>query len=149
MIVDDYAHHPSEISATLSGARAAWPGRRLVAVFQPHLYTRTRDFAGEFGVALSSADLVFVTDVYPAREQPIEGVSGRLISETARKAGAPVTYLPDETGGGRDAADVVEAALKPGDMVVTMGAGDIDELARRLAARRAEAGGMGRVGAGA
>ena len=149
MIVDDYAHHPSEISATLSGARAAWPGRRLVAVFQPHLYTRTRDFAGEFGVALSSADLVFVTDVYPAREQPIEGVSGRLISETARKAGAPVTYLPDETGGGRDAADVVEAALKPGDMIVTMGAGDIDELARLLAARRAEAGGRGRVGAGA
>jgi UDP-N-acetylmuramate-alanine ligase len=76
-------------------------------------------------------------------------VSGRLISETARKAGAPVTYLPDETGGGREAADVVEAALKPGDMIVTMGAGDIDELARLLAARRAEAGGRGRVGAGA
>ena len=149
MIVDDYAHHPSEISATLSGARAAWPERRLVAVFQPHLYTRTRDFAGEFGIALSGADLVFVTDVYPAREQPIEGVSGRLISEAARKAGAPVTYLPDETTGGRDATDVVEAALRSGDMVVTLGAGDIDELARRLVARRADAGGRGRVGAGA
>ncbi|MGH7567068.1 MAG: UDP-N-acetylmuramate--L-alanine ligase [Gemmatimonadota bacterium] len=149
MIVDDYAHHPSEIAATLSGARAAWPQRRLVAVFQPHLYTRTRDFAGEFGIALSSADLVFVTDVYPAREQPIEGVSGRLISEAAQKAGAPVTYLPDETTGGRDPADVVEALLGFGDMVVTLGAGDIDELARRLAARRADAGGRGRVGAGA
>lgn len=149
MIVDDYAHHPSEILATLSGARAAWPGRRLVAVFQPHLYTRTRDFAGEFGVALSSADLVFVTDVYPAREQPIEGVSGRLVSEAARKAGAPMTYLPDETADGREAADVVGAALRPGDMLVTLGAGDIGELARRLAARSADAGGRGRVGAGA
>lgn len=149
MIVDDYAHHPSEIAATLSGARGAWPDRRVVAVFQPHLYTRTRDFAGEFGVALSAADLVFVTDVYPAREQPIEGVSGRLVSEAARKAGAPVRYMPDETAGGHSAADVVEAVLRPGDLLVTLGAGDIDELARQLAARRAGNGGRSRVGAGA
>jgi UDP-N-acetylmuramate--alanine ligase len=149
MIVDDYAHHPSEIAATLSGARAAWPARRLVAVFQPHLYTRTRDFAGEFGVALSAADLVFVTDVYAAREQPIEGVSGRLVSEAARKAGAPVKYLPDETGSEGDAVDVVDAALRPGDLIVTLGAGDIDDLAQRLAARRADIGGRGRVGASA
>jgi UDP-N-acetylmuramate--alanine ligase len=149
MIVDDYAHHPSEITATLSGARAAWPARRLVAVFQPHLYTRTRDFAGEFGVALSAADLVFVTDVYAAREEPIAGVSGRLVSDATRKAGAPVKYLPDETGARGEAADVVEAALKPGDLIVTLGAGDIDELARRLAARRADIGGRGRVGASA
>jgi UDP-N-acetylmuramate--alanine ligase len=147
MIVDDYAHHPSEIAATLAAARAGWRERRLVAVFQPHLYTRTRDFAGEFGIALSSADLVFVTDVYPAREQPIEGVSGRLVSDAARKAGAPVTYLPEV--GDADDADVVSAALRPGDLVVTLGAGDIDDLARRLVARRAEAGGRGRVGAGA
>jgi UDP-N-acetylmuramate--alanine ligase len=146
MIVDDYAHHPSEIAATLSGARAGWPERRLVAVFQPHLYTRTRDFAGEFGIALSSADLVFVTDVYPAREQPIEGVTGRLVSDAARKAGAPVRYLPEV---GEDEAEVVSAALRPGDLVVTLGAGDIGGLARRLVARRAEAGGRGHVGAGA
>ena len=149
MIVDDYAHHPSEIAATLSGARGAWPDRRIVAVFQPHLYTRTRDFAGEFGVALSAADLVFVTDVYPARERPIEGVSGRLVSEAARKAGAPVRYMPDETAGGHSATDVVEAVLRPGDLLVTLGAGDIDELARQLAARRAGNGGRSRVGAGA
>jgi len=136
MIVDDYAHHPSEIAATLSGAREAWPERRIVAVFQPHLYSRTRDFAGEFGTALAGADLVFVTDVYAAREDPIEGVSGRLISEAAREARAAVRYLPDETASGRDAAEVVDEALEPGDMVVTLGAGDIDELARRLAARR-------------
>ena len=147
MIVDDYAHHPSEIAATLAGARAGWPERRLVAVFQPHLYTRTRDFAGEFGIALSSADLVFVTDVYAAREQPIEGVSGRLVSDAARKAGAPVTYLPEV--GEADDADVVSAALRSGDLVVTLGAGDIDGLARRLVARRADLGGRGRVGAGA
>ena len=149
MIVDDYAHHPSEIAATLSGARAAWPEKRVVAVFQPHLYTRTRDFAGEFGIALSAADLVFVTDVYPAREQPIEGVSGRVVCEAARKAGAPVRYMPEETAGGYAAADVVEAALRPGDLLVTLGAGDIDELARQLAARRAGNGGRSRVGAGA
>jgi UDP-N-acetylmuramate--alanine ligase len=136
MIVDDYAHHPSEIAATLSGAREAWPERRIVAVFQPHLYSRTRDFADAFGIALAGADLVFVADVYAAREDPIEGVSGRLVSEAARGARAAVRYLPDETAAGRDAADVVDEALEPGDMVLTMGAGDIDELARRLAARR-------------
>lgn len=147
MIVDDYAHHPSEIAATLAGARSGWPERRLVAVFQPHLYTRTRDFAGEFGSALAAADLVFVTDVYRAREQPIEGVSGRLVSDAATRAGADVTYLPD--AGEADDAEVVRAALRAGDMVVTLGAGDIDGLARRLVALRADAGGRGRVGAGA
>ena len=136
MIVDDYAHHPSEIAATLSGAREGWPERRIVAVFQPHLYTRTRDFAAEFGVALAGADVVFVTDVYAAREEPIEGVSGRLVSEAARAARAAVRYLPDETAGGRDAAEVVEEALEPGDLVVTLGAGDINDLARRLVERR-------------
>jgi UDP-N-acetylmuramate--alanine ligase len=136
MIVDDYAHHPSEIAATLAGAREAWPERRIVAVFQPHLYTRTRDFAAEFGVALAGADLVFVTEVYASREHPIEGVSGRLVSEAAREARAAVRYLPDETAGGRDVADVVEEALEPGDMVVTLGAGNIGELARRLVERR-------------
>ncbi|MFN2384424.1 MAG: UDP-N-acetylmuramate--L-alanine ligase [Gemmatimonadota bacterium] len=146
MVVDDYAHHPSEIAATLAGARAGWPERRLVAVFQPHLYTRTRDFAGEFGGALAAADLVFVTDVYRAREQPIEGVSGRLVSDAASRAGAEVTYLPDV--GEADYAEVVRAALQPGDMVVTLGAGDIDGLARQLVALRADAGGRGRVGAG-
>jgi UDP-N-acetylmuramate--alanine ligase len=82
-----------------------------------------------------------VTDVYPARELPIEGVSGRLVSEAARKAGAPVRYLPDETAGGRDALDVVEALLRPGDLIVTLGAGDIDDLARRLVASRTRNGG--------
>jgi UDP-N-acetylmuramate--alanine ligase len=116
-------------------------------VFQPHLYSRTRDFAPDFGDALAAAGLVFVTEVYAAREEPIPGVGGRLVADAAVRAGATVRYLPDETAGGADAVQVVEGALLPGDLVVTLGAGDIDGLARRLAARRAEAGGRGRVGA--
>ncbi len=131
LIVDDYAHHPSEIAATLASARSGWPGRRLVAVFQPHLYSRTRDLAREFGAALSSADLVFVTDVYAAREEPIAGVSGRLVSDAARTASAEAIDV--ENGA---AADVVAGRLRPGDLVVTMGAGDIDRVARDLARRR-------------
>ncbi|HET9332137.1 MAG TPA: cyanophycin synthetase, partial [Gemmatimonadota bacterium] len=147
MIVDDYAHHPSEIAATLAAARAGWKDRRVVAVFQPHLYSRTRDFAADFGDALEAAGLVFVTDVYAAREAPIPGVTGRLVADAAAKAGATVRYLPDEVAAEADAVAIVEGALRPGDLVVTLGAGDIDGLARQLVARRVEAGGRGRVGA--
>src|SRR5690606_31979210 len=76
MVVDDYAHHPTEAKATLQAARSGWPDRRLVAVFQPHLYSRTRDLADEFGMSFFDADVLVITDVYPSREQPIEGVSG-------------------------------------------------------------------------
>lgn len=135
-IVDDYAHHPTEIAATLAGAREAWPERRLVAVFQPHLYSRTRDFAAAFGEALTEADVVFVTDVYPAREKPIQGVTGELVSEAARASGAAdVTFLPDPDDVGR-----VAERIRPGDVVVTLGAGDIDRLARRLAGAPARPG---------
>lgn len=130
LIVDDYAHHPSEIAATLASARSGWPGRRIVAVFQPHLYSRTRALAREFGAALAEADLVFVTDVYAAREAPLPGVSGRLVSAAARAASADAVDV--ENG----AADAVLDRLRPGDMIVTMGAGDIDCLARELARRR-------------
>ncbi|MDX1624128.1 MAG: UDP-N-acetylmuramate--L-alanine ligase [Gemmatimonadota bacterium] len=130
-IVDDYAHHPTEVEATLRGARQAWPDRRIVAVFQPHLFSRTRDFADAFGEALLFADVVFVTDVYPAREEPIEGVSGELVSDAARAAGAAdVTFLPDAEDAG-----AVAHRLEPGDVVVTLGAGDIHRLARRLAGK--------------
>ncbi|HEX6926151.1 MAG TPA: UDP-N-acetylmuramate--L-alanine ligase [Longimicrobiaceae bacterium] len=128
MVVDDYAHHPTELTATLRAARSAFPERRLVAVFQPHLYSRTRDFAAEFGRALALADLVFVTDVYPARERPIEGVTGELLVKTAAEAGATVHYLPDR-------AEVVECLLRelrPGDLCLTLGAGDLNEAAREL-----------------
>jgi UDP-N-acetylmuramate--alanine ligase len=137
LIVDDYAHHPSEIAATLASARSGWPGRRIVAVFQPHLYTRTRALATEFGAALAGADLVFVTDVYAAREDPLPGVSGRLVSAAARAASADAVDV--ENG----AADAVAARLRPGDLVVTMGAGDIDRVARELARRRSVGSGDG------
>jgi UDP-N-acetylmuramate--alanine ligase len=127
-IVDDYAHHPTEISATLSAARKGYPEARLVAVFQPHLYSRTRDFAEEFGRALALADRVIVTDVYAAREAPIPGVTGELVAHAARRAGAEVTYLAER----REVPEAVAALLQPGDLCLTLGAGDLDLAARDI-----------------
>jgi UDP-N-acetylmuramate--alanine ligase len=128
VVVDDYAHHPTELAATLRAARSAYPDRRLVAVFQPHLYSRTRDFAAEFGRALALADLTFVTDIYAAREEPIPGVSGELIAEHAAAAGAAVHYLTE-----RDSVtERVAEHLRAGDLCITLGAGDLDEAARDL-----------------
>jgi UDP-N-acetylmuramate--alanine ligase len=142
VIVDDYAHHPTELEATLSSARLGWPKRRLVAVFQPHLYSRTRDFAEEFGEALCRADVVYVTDIYPAREHPIPGVTGELVADAARRAGArDVTLLT----GDMDPLETVADRVNRGDVVITLGAGDIDRLARGLAALRAEGNANGEV----
>lgn len=132
VVVDDYAHHPTEVAATIAAARGAHPDRRLVVAFQPHLYTRTRDFSGEFGEALVGADLVALTDVYPAREAPIPGVTGELVVDAARAAGAgEVLYLPtiDEL------VDRLTEILREGDLLVTMGAGDITTAGRRVLAR--------------
>ena len=125
VVIDDYAHHPTEIRATLAAARALFPGRRLVAAFQPHLFSRTRDFAEDFGRALAGADVVWVTDVFPARERPIPGVTAALIVEAARVAGASnVLYHP-----GLDAlAPALAQELRSGDVLVTMGAGSIEVL---------------------
>ncbi|BCI53880.1 UDP-N-acetylmuramate--L-alanine ligase [Mycolicibacterium litorale] len=127
-VFDDYAHHPTEVAATLAALRAvtdqAGAGRAVV-VFQPHLYSRTETFAREFGAALSAADLVFVLDVYGAREQPIAGVSGASVAE---HVSAPVTYLPDISA----VADRVAGAVRPGDVVVTMGAGDVTMLGPQI-----------------
>ena len=130
LVVDDYAHHPTEIAATISAARLAYPDRRLVAVFQPHLYSRTRDFALEFGRSLARADVIFVTDIYPARERPIPGVTGEVIAVHARDAGATVHYVADRA---RITAVVAEA-LRSGDLCLTLGAGDLDQAARELVA---------------
>ncbi|CAN5841952.1 UDP-N-acetylmuramate--L-alanine ligase [soil metagenome] len=128
LLIDDYAHHPTELSATLSAARASYPNRRLVAVFQPHLYSRTRDFAAEFGRALSLADLIFVTDVYGAREAPIQGVTGEMVLAYALERGADAHYLPDRSS----VTDHVADRLQPGDLCITLGAGDLDDVAREL-----------------
>ena len=135
-VVDDYAHHPTEISATLSAARAVYPGRRIVAAFQPHLYSRTRDLAREFGVALAAADAAWVTDVYAAREQPLAGVTGDLVVQAARAAGmTAVHYAPTLPELQRALAE----SLGEGDVCVAMGAGDIDVAVRAVYARLREA----------
>lgn len=124
MIVDDYAHHPTELRVTLQSARDGWK-RRLVAVFQPHLYSRTRDFYKEFAAALSIADEALITDIYPAREEPIEGVSARLIQEAAPEK---IRYVADKD----DLPQVLSDFCLPGDLVIFAGAGDIHQTAQEF-----------------
>jgi UDP-N-acetylmuramate--alanine ligase len=127
-VIDDYAHHPTEIRATLDAARAAFPRRRVVAAFQPHLYSRTRDLAVDFGSALATADVVFLTDIYPAREQPIAGVTAGLIADALARSGKPVAWQ-----GGRTAlAAALADTVRPGDVVLTLGAGDITRTGPEL-----------------
>jgi len=123
-VFDDYAHHPTEIVATLAAVRTLLEQSgdgRSIAVFQPHLYSRTKAFAEEFGQALDAADEVFVLDVFGAREQPLAGVSGASVAE---HVSAPVRYLPHFSA----AAEQVAAVAGPGDVIVTMGAGDVTLL---------------------
>jgi UDP-N-acetylmuramate--alanine ligase len=133
-VVDDYAHHPTEVAATIDAGRTQAP-RRVIAVFQPHLYSRTERLAREFGVALARADVVAVLDVYPAREraEDFPGVSGLLVAEAAADAanGRPVLWVP-----GFDAAErALRGVLREGDLCLVLGAGDVDGLGRRLASR--------------
>jgi UDP-N-acetylmuramate--alanine ligase len=140
-VYDDYAHHATEVAATLAAARALEP-RRLVAVFQPHLYSRTRYTHRDLGRALAHADVVVVLDVYPARERPEDfpGVSGRLVAEAAADyaGGRQVWWLPTQ----EEAARVLAGHSEPGDLVLTLGAGDVDRLAETLVA---QLGGDGRA----
>jgi UDP-N-acetylmuramate--alanine ligase len=133
LVIDDYAHHPTEVRATLEAARPL-AADRLVACFQPHLYSRTRLLAREFGRALALADLVVVLDVYPAREDAADfpGVSGLLVAQAAADAagGRPVWWLPRL----EDAERMLAAELGEGDLLLTLGAGNVDDLARRLVA---------------
>ena len=124
-VVDDYAHHPTEIRATLLAARTRFPGRRIVAVFQPHLYSRTRDFSTEFGKALAEADEVWVSEVYPAREAPIPGVSGVLVAQATLDAGAEHVFFHPNLS---EFAPALLGSLRPGDVCITLGAGSIEFL---------------------
>jgi UDP-N-acetylmuramate--alanine ligase len=137
-IYEDYAHHPTEVAATLRGARTLAP-RRLVAVFQPHLFSRTALLARDFGAALALADIAVVLDVYPAREraEDFPGVTGLVVAEATADAagGRPVYWLP----GFAAAEAVLGGLLRKGDLCVVMGAGDVDRLAHRLAAGETEA----------
>ncbi len=121
LVVDDYAHHPTEINASLAGIRSGWK-RRLVAVFQPHLFSRTRDFYAEFGRSFLNSDVFVCTDVYPAREKPIDGISGELIANAAKSYGHKnVIYEPDKT----KLPELLKEIYKKDDIVITLGAGDI------------------------
>lgn len=121
MVVDDYAHHPTETTATLAGIRAGWD-RRLIAVFQPHLFSRTRDFYQEFGRSFLNSDVFICTDVYPAREDPIEGVTGKLIADAASSFGhRNVIYVENKN----DIPKTLLSIKKTEDIIITMGAGDI------------------------
>ncbi len=121
-VVDDYAHHPTEIAATVAGARERFPGARLVVLFQPHLYSRTRHLAAELGAALAAADDVTVVDVYPAREEPLPGVTGKLVVEALSDLGVLAGWTPTvEQGAAR-----VSARARCGDVVLLLGAGDVD-----------------------
>jgi len=133
LVVDDYAHHPSEVKATVKAAHASWNGHRIVAVFQPHLYSRTSEFAVEFGWALSRADATYVAGIYPSRErtEDFPGVTGELVAEAARKAGAKeVTFEPDS----EQLLDSLRQEAGPDTLILFMGAGDITHLATRFAA---------------
>ncbi|WP_327400593.1 UDP-N-acetylmuramate--L-alanine ligase [Streptomyces sp. NBC_01288] len=133
-VIDSYAHHPTEMTADLEAMRAAASSARLLVVFQPHLFSRTQELGKEMGQALALADASLVLDIYPAREDPIPGITSDLIIEAARAAGADVTPV-------RDKADVPEAVAgmaKPGDLVLTMGAGDVTDLGPRILDRLAK-----------
>jgi UDP-N-acetylmuramate--alanine ligase len=125
IIVDDYAHHPTEIRATLAAARGGYPGRRVVALFQPHLYSRTRDFAQEFASALRTADVAMVAPIFAAREKPIDGVSARMIAE----AETGIEFLDRSNG---EIFNQLRRRLGPNDIFITMGAGDVHEIAEML-----------------
>ncbi|MEU6525646.1 UDP-N-acetylmuramate--L-alanine ligase [Streptomyces sp. NPDC046924] len=123
-VIDSYAHHPTEMTADLEAMRAAAGDARILVVFQPHLFSRTRELGKEMGQALTLADSSVVLDIYPAREDPIPGVTSELIIEAARAAGADVTPVHDKA----EIPDAVAGMTKPGDLVLTMGAGDVTDL---------------------
>ena len=133
-VIDDYAHHPTEVAATLEAARQAFPHSRIVAVFQPHLFSRTRDLAGEFGKALLGANFALVTDIYPSREQPIADVDSMLVVDAARRSGHRHVELCADWHAAREA---LVDEVGEGDVVLTLGAGDIYRLAAELAAEEA------------
>lgn len=129
-VIDDYAHHPTELRATLTAAREAFPNRRILAAFQPHLFSRTRDFAAEFGDALVAADHVFLADIYPAREKPIHGVTSQLIADAMTRRGLTPRWM----GPRGDVAAALKAEAREGDIVLTIGAGDITKSGPELLA---------------
>lgn len=128
LVIDDYAHHPTEIQATINAARSGWD-RRIIAVFQPHTFTRTKDFYKEFARSFDDADILIITDVYPAREAPIEGVTGKLVADAAVQYGHKnVIWCSDFTA----IENKLDEIVQDGDMIITLGAGDIWKIAKKF-----------------
>lgn len=131
-VIDSYAHHPTEMTADLEAIRgAAGENARVLVVFQPHLFSRTQELGTEMGQSLALADASVVLDIYPAREDPIPGVTSTLIIDAAREAGADVTAAPDRSA----VPDAIAGMAKPGDLVLTMGAGDVTDLGPAILSR--------------
>jgi len=129
MLVDDYGHHPTEIAATIEAARAGWPGKRIVLAFQPHRYSRTRDLMDDFATVLCEVDVLILLEVFAAGEDPIAGADGRAIARAVRSRGGVEPIFVEELNG---LAEVLDGVLADGDLVLTMGAGDIGALAASL-----------------
>jgi UDP-N-acetylmuramate--alanine ligase len=128
-VVDDYGHHPTEVAVTVAAIRERWPGATLRVLFQPHLYSRTRHLAGELAGALAGADDVTVTDIYPAREAPLPGVTGKLVVDELSDRGVLAAYTPTvEQGAAR-----LRRRARPGDVLLVIGAGDVERAVRMLA----------------
>jgi UDP-N-acetylmuramate--alanine ligase len=132
LVVDDYGHHPTEVAATLDAVRQGWPSRRLVLAFQPHRYTRTRDLLDDFGRALSECDVLLVTEVYAAGETPIAGADGRAICRAVRSRGVVEPVFVERID---DLAEALRGVLHDGDVLLTMGAGNIGAVAQELKSR--------------
>jgi len=129
MLVDDYGHHPTEIAATLSAARTGWPDKRIVLVFQPHRYSRTRDLMDDFATVLSDADVLVLLDVYAAGEEPIAAADGRAMARAVRTRGSVEPVFVESL---QDVQPVLMDLIEDGDLVLTMGAGDIGAYAAGL-----------------
>ncbi|MFF4406220.1 UDP-N-acetylmuramate--L-alanine ligase [Streptomyces sp. NPDC001262] len=130
-VIDSYAHHPTEMTADLEAIRGAAAGSRVLVVFQPHLFSRTQELGTEMGQALALADSSVVLDIYPAREDPVPGITSALIIDAARTAGADVRPESDMTA----IPEVIAGMARPGDLVLTMGAGDVTDLGPKILAR--------------
>ncbi|MCL1966529.1 MAG: UDP-N-acetylmuramate--L-alanine ligase, partial [Fibromonadales bacterium] len=129
LVFDDYAHHPTEVAASLSAFREAFPDRRIIAVFQPHLYSRTRDQAEDFGTAFLGSDILLACDIYGAREEPIEGITGKLIFDYAHARGHKNARF---IGAKENALEILKSEMKGDDLIVTMGAGNITMLSAKI-----------------
>jgi UDP-N-acetylmuramate--alanine ligase len=128
-LIDDYGHHPRELAAVLDAIRGGWPGRRLVLAFQPHRYSRTQDLFDDFAKVLSEADLLLLTDVYPAGERPVPGADGRSLSRAIRMRGKVNPVFVERAA---DLPEVLPPLLEDGDILLLMGAGDIGSVASNL-----------------